>query len=266
MRVAALLTLLAVPALLAQAPPAAPQLTLEQVLAKHFEAQGGLAKMKAVKSRRVVAKLVGAPVEITVTEQAKRPASFREDVLVQGQTQSSAYDGKAGWRVNPFAGYGGSKAPEPMTADELASAQDRADMDGALVDWAAKGHTVELAGTESVDGSPAYKLKVTLKSGNREEIYLDADSFLEVKELNTTKVRGQEIKQEVVMGDYKEVDGLMVPFSLEVGMPGSPQRMKVQVQKVELNIPLDDAQFAMPAADKKAEPAPAPAQATPSKG
>lgn len=265
-RAAALFALLAVPALLAQAP----QLTLDQVLAKHYEAQGGLARMKAVKTRRVIAKLVGAPMEITVTEEAKRPASFREDVLVQGQTQSTGFDGKDGWKVNPFAGYGGNKTAEPMTADELKSAQDQADMDGALVDWAAKGHKVEYLGVESVDGGPAYKLKVTLKSGNSEEIYLDTDSFLEVKEVSTTILRGQEMKQESVMGDYKDVDGLMFPFSIEVGAPGSPQRMKVQVQKVDMNVPLEDGRFKMPETKlpetKKAEPAKAAANATPAKG
>ncbi len=255
-RVAALLALSVVPVLMAQAPQTT-QPTLDQVLVKYYEAQGGLAKMKAVQTRRVIAKLV-APMDITITEENKRPAYFRTDVQVQGQTQSSGYDGKTGWHVNPFAGYGGSKTAEPMTEDELKSAQDQADMDGSLVDWSAKGNKVTLVGTESVDGAPAYKLKVDLKSGNSEEIYLDTDSYLPVKDIKTVHVRGQEVKQEVVMGDYKEVNGLMVPYALEIGMPGAPQRQKVQVQKVEFNVPMDDSRFAMPVAEKPAAPAPAP--------
>lgn len=253
MRSATFLALLAAPALLAQAPA----LTVDQLLAKHFEAQGGLAKIKALKSRRMTAKVLGAPVDVTLVFENKRPSSFRVDVLVQGQVQSTAFDGKAGWKVNPFAGYGGGKAAEPMTADELKDADLQGDLDGPLVDYAAKGHKVEYLGTESVEGSQAHKLKLTLKNGNTSTMFLDADSFLEVKAMSKRTIRGQEMESEQVMGDYKEVGGLLFPHSLEMGMKGMPQRQKLQVEKIELDVAIDDGRFKAPPAPKVEEAKPA---------
>jgi hypothetical protein len=250
------------PVLLAQAP--APN--LDQLLAKHFEAEGGLAKRKALKSMRITGKVVGSPMEVKIVTEHKRPSSFRVDVNVQGQTQSTAFDGKGGWKVNPFAGYGGGKGAEPMTADEIKDAEIQADMDGPLVDYAAKGHKVEYAGTEAVEGSPAHKIKVTLKTGNTQVSYLDTDSFLKVKETNKRMMRGQEVEIETLYGDYKEVNGFMVPHSIEQGMPGNPQRGKFQIEKVELNIDLDDARFRMPVVEKKPEaPKAEPAKTEPPK-
>ncbi|HXG91475.1 MAG TPA: hypothetical protein VNN73_03785 [Blastocatellia bacterium] len=42
--------------------------------------------------------------------------------------------------------------------------QEQADIDGALVDYKEKGHTVELIGKEELESSPVYKLKPTLKT------------------------------------------------------------------------------------------------------
>ena len=58
------------------------------------------------------------------------------------------------------------KAAEPMTADEVKDSEVQADMDGPLADYAAKGHKVEYLGSESVEGGPAHKLRVTYKNGN----------------------------------------------------------------------------------------------------
>lgn len=236
------LLLAATPALVAQAPA----LTADQLIAKHLEAEGGAAKLKAVKARRMTGHLVGTPMEITLVAENKRPASFRVDVSVQGQTQSTGFDGKAGWRVNPFAGYGGSKAAEPMTADEVKDAEVQADMDGPLVDYATKGHKVEYLGTESVEGAPAHKLRVTLRNGNASTMYFDADSFLKVKETSKRKVRGQEVEVESVFGDYKDVGGLLFPHSVEQGAAGMPQRQKIQMDKVELDVAISDERFKTP--------------------
>jgi hypothetical protein len=247
--------LAASPALFAQAPA----LTVDQILAKHFEAEGGLARRKAVKSMRLTGKLVGMPMEIAIAMEARRPAAFRQDVTVQGQSQITAFDGKAGWRVNPFGGYGGSKAAEPFTEDELKEAQVQADMDGPLVDYAAKGHKVEYLGTESVEGAPAHKLRITLSNGNSTVSFLDADSFLKVKDVSKRKMRGQDVEMETVYGDYKEVGGLLFPHSLEVGGVGMPQRQKIQFDKVELDVAIGDDRF-------KAPPAPKPEEAKPAAG
>ena len=93
---------------------------------------------------------------------------------VQGSSVIQAYDGTTGWTVNPFAG-----APEPkqLTGDELDAIKANADLDGSLVDYKAKGYTVELVGKEDFKGTQAYKLKITKRPGSSEFAYIDATTF-----------------------------------------------------------------------------------------
>jgi hypothetical protein len=115
---------------------------------------------------------------------------------------------------------------------------------------------VEYAGKEDVEGTPAYKLKVTKKNGDVANVYLDAESYLEIKEAGKTKMRGQEIEGETTFGDFKTVDGLVFPFSIEQKAKGMPAGMTMTISKIEVNPTVEGARFSMPAAEKKESPAP----------
>ena len=248
--------LLIAPALFGQAP------TLDQILAKHYEAKGGLAKLKAVSSMRLTAKMSGGPMDFPAVIEAKRPAKFRMELSIQGNQLIQAYDGKVGWSINPFQ-QSAKKEAEPMTPDELREMEVQADMDGPLVDWKEKGHALELQGRESVDGGDTFKLKLVLKNGNTQTIYLDTDSYLEVKTSSKRKIRDTEIEAETTLGDYKEVGGLMMAHAIEAGAKGSPQKQKIVIEKVEFNVPLADDRFSMPAKPAAPPAPPAPAAAKP---
>jgi len=254
---------LVVLALLIALPLVAQDLTVDQVIAKNIEARGGMAKLKAVKTLKATGKMmVGPGIEAPVTIYQSRPDQMRMEISVQGLTAVQAYDGKTGWALMPFQG---KKDAEQMTADDLKEVQEQADIDGALVDYKAKGHKVEMLGKDKVEGSDAYKVKLTRGNGDVEVIYIDADSFLEVKNEGKRTVRGTELETDTNIADYKEVDGLVVPFSFDSGAKGRPQRQKITVDKYEFNVPIEAKLFTMPPpapaaatapADKK-EPAPA---------
>ncbi len=245
--------LIAVP-IIAAAPLMAQSLSVDQIIAKNVEAMGGMARLKAIKSIRLTGKAGGGPMEVPFVMEQKRPGSFYQDVTVQNMHLIQAFDGKTGWTINPFAGYGGKKDPELMDADALKSAQDQSDIDGPLVDYKDKGHKVEYLGKEDMEGSSTHKLKVTLKNGNIQTIFLDADSFLVIKQTSKRVVRGTEVETEATLGDYKEVGGVMMPHSMEMGAKGRPEKQKLTIEKVEINPVIDDAKFKMP--EKKAEPVP----------
>jgi hypothetical protein len=246
--------LLAAPAAnLFAADAAAP--TVDSLIAKNLEARGGLDKMKAVQSMRMTGKMMMGGMEVPLVIEMKRPANSRVEFTFQGMTGVQAYDGKSGWTIAP----GGAKDPEPMSAEELKDAEEQSDMDGPLVDYKSKGNKVELVGKEKVEGSDAYKLKITLKSGDIRYLYLDADSSLEIKGESKRTVRGSEAEIETTIGDYKEVEGLLIPFNLQAGAKGSDQKQNIVIEKVELNPTIDVARFKMPAAAKPAAAAAAPA-------
>ena len=230
--------------------PALKAQTVDEIIAKHLEARGGVAKIKAVKSMKATGKMSMGPMEAPFTLALKRPMMARMEFTIQGMTGIQAFDGSNGWALMPF---GGKKDAEAMTADDKKEIEEQADMDGPLVDYKEKGHKVELLGKEKVEGTDAYKLKVTLKNGDVVTQYIDADNFLEIKEEGKRNVRGTDQEFESAMGDYKEVDGLMLPHSMDSGLKGSDQHQKITIEKYEVNAPLEDASFKMPAMAPKAD-------------
>lgn len=226
----------------------AAQMSVDEIIAKHIEALGGMDKLKAMNTVRMTGTMtVGPGIEAPVVMEIKRPSSMRLDFTVQGMTGTQAYDGKVGWTLMPFQG---STTPQPMAGDELQMMAEQADIDGPLVDYKAKGNTVELLGKEPVEGADAYKLKVTLKNGVVRTMYIDAEHFLQVKEESKRTIRGTEIEGETILGDYKEVNGMMFPHSVDSGQKGNPQRQKIVVEKIEVNVPIDDTRFKMPETKK----------------
>ena len=224
--------------------PAAAQ-TADDVIARNNDAKGGLAKQKAVQSARLTGRAtVGPGIEAPIVIEMRRPKSLRIDIAVQGMTITQAYDGAVGWMLNPLSG---RTEPETVPPEALRVMEEQADMDGPLVDYKSKGHTVELLGKEKVEGTDCYKLKVTLKSGDVRTIFIDTESNLEVKVEGRTMIRGTEQVSDTLLGDWKDVGGILMAHSIDNGQPGAPMRQKITIDKIELNVPLEDARFAMPA-------------------
>jgi outer membrane lipoprotein-sorting protein len=238
-------------ALLAVLTPALLAQTVDEIIAKNVEARGGLDKIKSVQSVKITGHMSMGPMEAPITMIQKRPDQMRMEFTIQGMTAVRAYDGSSGWAIMPFTG---KKDPEAMTADDVKEMQDQADLDGPLVDYKAKGNQVELLGKEKIEGTDAYKLKVTRKNGDVDTLYIDSDSGLEIKEDGKRVIRGSEQEFETSLGDYREVSGLLFPFAIESNLKGSTEKQKVTIDKIELNVPADASSFKMPAA----APAPAP--------
>lgn len=223
--------------------------TSDELVNKNIEAKGGLGKIKAVKTLRISGRAEqpdGPPLAVVIEH--TRPDEIRQDITVAGMTMVQAYDGKAGWMIQPFAG---RKDPQLMGEDDLRDLTVDADIDGPLVDFKAKGNTVEYMGHDMVDGDDALRLKVTLKNGDVLYYDLDPDTYLEIRREAQEFIRGS-IKETVMeYGSYKAVDGVMYPFSLAVWPKTDPtQELTVTVDKVEVNVPLADSVFAVPASLK----------------
>lgn len=233
----------------------AADLTLDEILAKNAEAKGGIDKLRALKSVRFTGKMtLGGGMEAPITLTKKRPEMMRMDFTVQGMTGTQAFDGTTGWMLMPFMG---KKEPEPLSADAMKEVKNMADFDGPFIDGEKKGYKVELLGKGDVEGTPAYRIKVT-REGEDSVVYVDAESFLEIKTEAKRKVQGQEIEGETTLGNYQEFGGLLFPMSIEMKAKGMPAGQAITLDKVEVNLDLTDDAFKMPA--RKAEAAPAPKQ------
>jgi len=235
--------------------PAAAQeadLTVDQIIEKHAQALGGADKLKAIQTETMTGKAVfmGGQMEAPIIMKVKRPGSMRVEISIQGKTIVQAFDGTTAWSINPMMG---GDDPQKSNDEETQQARDDSSViDGDLVDYKAKGNTVELMGKEDVEGTSAYKLKVTKKSGTIDYQFLDAQTFLPILSKSKRKIMGQEADTESTTSNYKPVNGVMMPYSITQKMNGNPF-MELTVEKIEVNTPIDDSVFQMPAPAPKKE-------------
>jgi outer membrane lipoprotein-sorting protein len=225
--------------------PAVRGQTVDEVIAANIQARGGMDKLKSVQTLRASGKLLAGSTQLNVVQVNKRADKVREEATLQGLTQVQVYDGKGAWQIDPF---GGRREPMLMSQDDAKSLVIDADIDHPLVDYNQKGHKAELLGHDSVEGTDCYKIKLTLKNGDEFTYYLDTDSHLELKLETKMTIRGAFQENETYYGDYEAVDGIYFPFAVETAQKGDPNRVKITVEKVEINIPVDDSTFVMPAA------------------
>jgi len=230
-------------ALAALAAPLTAQ-TADEIIAKYLTNVGGMDKIQAVTTLRRTGKVVlGGGFEAGVIEESKRPNKLRQEFVFQGMTGVNAYDGKTGWKIEPWQG---KKDPEALSEEEMKQIVEDADFDEALVNYRQKGNKVEFAGTEQVEGTDVYKLKVTLASGDLRYYYMDTDYYVPIKIDIKRMIRGAEQEFETTLGDYKAVAGWYLPYSIETTRTGSEDTQKITFDKIEANVPVDDGRFAKP--------------------
>jgi outer membrane lipoprotein-sorting protein len=266
------------------AKPVAGSLTAAQIVERHVAARGGVQAWKAVQalqlsgkleagqgdsykrsmgfvhsSNKVQAKQQAAAaasgetkdaddqVQLPFTLDMKRPHMSRMEVVFAGRTAVQVYDGTHGWKLRPFLN---RNDVEPFTAEETRSTEAaREDLEGPLVDYAAKGTKVELEKVERVGGSNAYKLKLTLQGGATRHVWIDAQSFLDVKfDGVPRRMDGKMHDVLVYQTDFRKIDGVMIPFRVETAVAGYPETHKMIIEKATVNPKLDDALFAKPRA------------------
>lgn len=222
-----------------------PSLSAADLVARNVEAKGGADALRALRSLRSQGRLLvnGGQMQLAYVQLKKRPGEIRVEATLQGLTMVQAWDGAQGWQVSPFQG---RKDAEKLSGDDAKALVEDADLDGPLVDWQAKGSRVEAMGTEDVDGTPAYKLKVTRKNGDVMFVYLDPEHFLEIRTLSQRVERGSKVEIETNLGDYEKIGGVFIPFAIESGARGSTDRQQIVLEKAEANVPLDDASFHFP--------------------
>jgi len=224
--------------------------TLDELVTKNIEAKGGADALRALKSLRSNGKLIvnEGQLQFAYAQTKKRPGEVRAEFTLQGMTAVQAYDGKEGWRISPFQG---RKDPEKISDDDAKPLMEDAEIDGPLMDWKAKGSTLEYLGREDVDGTSAHKIKVVRKNGDVSFVYLDPDHFLEIRILTQRIRHGAQEEVEEDISDYEKIGGVFVPFSLEAGRKGDPDKQKIVIEKAEANVPVDDAIFHFPASASK---------------
>ncbi len=223
--------------------------SVDEIIARYQTRIGGTDRVQAIRTIRRSGRFYGGGgFEAQVRSESKRPNKIREEFAFGGMVGVNAYDGKSGWKIEPWQG---KKDAESLSEDELKGIIEDAEFDDPLLNYKTAGNKVELVGNDQIEGTDVFKVKATLASnGDVRTYYMDADSYVPIKYEVKRTVRGAEREFEVELGDYKEVNGVFFPYAIAIGAKGSASANKAQYawERIETNISLDDNKFAKPVA------------------
>jgi hypothetical protein len=222
-------------------------LSAAEIARRNVAARGGIEAWHAVRAMRMSGEMDAggtSDAKLPFALFLKRPQRTRLEVTFAGKNAVQVYDGARGWKLRPFLN---RDDVEPFKPSELQAAASAAELDGPLVDYAAKGTRIEAAGTEKVEGKWTYKLELTLKTGEQRFLWVDAVTFLDTKiSGDVRKLDGRPHQVAVFSRDYRTVDGLEIPFLQETVVEGVKRSHKIVIKAVAVNPPLQDALFAKP--------------------
>jgi outer membrane lipoprotein-sorting protein len=217
----------------------------EQLVTRNLTARGGLAKLRALRGLRIMARVLlpTAGLEFPAVITMKRPNLFYQESTIRGQKVIAGYDGEKGWIVNPLMG-----GAQEIGGSRLEILKRQADVAGPLVDYKDKGTLVEVDGHDIVEGKSVTRLKVVPKDGLVEYLYLDDDTGLETKTVKQIKDGDQITTLESRYSNYQPVDGVMLPYTVEQKAAG--QVVQLTIEDVQLSPAVDDTLFKMPSASR----------------
>lgn len=228
----------------------AQDVTVDDILKNYFENIGGEEEWKKVESMTITGKTSAQGMTMPITIRSMAPAYFKMEMDISGKKFIQAFDGKTAWMLNPFMG-----GTEPTKMDEEQSKEmSKQKFQDEFIDYKGKGHEIELVGTEEVDGTETYKVKMKKKSGDVVFYFFESENFVPIMMrslMDSGPMKGQAV--ETYMSDYQEVDGLMVAFTTEQKMGGNTV-FSMTAEKVMLNDEDIEADlFAFPGEEKKEE-------------
>lgn len=219
--------------------------TADEIVAKHIEAMGGADKWKALKAMEMNNKFNVQGMDIESKTVIVNGKSLRTDISVMGQEIISAVDGETGWAKQP-AMMGGSGEPEDMPGAMVKESRKQLNLGGSLLNYKENGSTVELVGKEKLDGVDVYHLKLTEKNGEITNLFLSTANYFTLKTAGKRNIQGKEIDAEVNYSNFKQVEGLTFPFTMETASPMGGM-MTVETDSIKLNPKIDEEIFKKPA-------------------
>ncbi|CAL1520638.1 hypothetical protein [Chitinophaga sp. MM2321] len=217
--------------------------TLAEIINKNTDAMGGAEKLKAIKTQYTEGSMEIQGMQVPIRRWVKQGEAMRLEFEIMGTTNVQVVTKDMGWQFMPIAQ---KTAPEDIDPTVLKLMKSQLDVTGELFDYAAKGKKVELLGKDTVNGAPAYKLKVVSAENISGIAYLDAQTFYLVKATNVLEINGQKGEMVTMLSDYKKTpDGYAYPGTTEQSPMG--QGMKINITKIEVNQPIADSLFEKPA-------------------
>lgn len=216
--------------------------TADEIIAKHVDAIGGKDKLSQINSVYIESTTSVMGTDAATKTYIINGKGYRNESDFNGQSLVQVVTDTGGWAINPFTGATSATA---MPDEEYQPRANEIYAVDPLVDYAANGGKVELAGQEQTGDVNAYKLKYTNKYNKETVYYIDSATWYIIKATSTANVMGQEATVTSTLSNYQKTDfGVAMPYGVNVDM--GQFALAVTVQKVEINKTIDPAIFDMP--------------------
>ncbi len=215
---------------------------LDEILDHYFEVIGQ-DKITRVNTITSEGKVLQMGMELPFVLIQKKPSKIRMEAEIQGTKFIQAYDGENGWMIAPWTG---SPDPQDMPDEQIKAMRDMGDIEGDLYNWDKKGHEVSLIGKEDMEGTPVYKIKLVKENGDEYLYYIDAENYVVLRTDVKTTVQGTEVNSSTYLSNFKPVEGMIMPFSMESKMNGQVVS-QIMVDTYRIDEPVDDNVFTKPA-------------------
>lgn len=225
--------------------------SVEEVIDRNLAAMGGRAALGKLKTRSVSGTItlstpagdISGSVEIQNAVPNKLRSVIKADLSALGAGElvvDQRFDGNAGYVMDSLQG------DREITGNQLDNLRNGS-FPNAFLDYKEKGSAVRLGGRETIAGREAYVVILEPTRGSVVRLYIDAESYLTTRMVVRVDVPqiGQEVEQTTVFSDYREVDGVKVPFRVEA--TSSVQNYTIVIANVQHNVPINDALFSKPA-------------------
>jgi outer membrane lipoprotein-sorting protein len=214
--------------------------TAEQVLAKMIDAQGGRAALAKIEDMTLTGTLeiVSMGINGSLTMYQKEPNKMRMDMEFMGMVMSQAFDGENAWGVDPSTG-----SVQDLPEDQAKEFKRMALGNKAILNPKEFGITFTFKGKETIEGKDYLLLEQTYDDGEKQTLYLDADTYLLYKSKSmSANMAGMKVDTETFSSDYRKVDGLMVAHSMRIVQEGE-ESMVMTFTEVSFNTGLEDSLF-----------------------
>jgi hypothetical protein len=220
-----------------------------EVLDKFVQASGGVEAMDKIENRHTVGKMEIPAQNLTmrIESWSARPNKTLQKASSEMLgTMVEGGNGEIFWERSVMTG------ARVLEGTELDAARLEAQFD-KYAHWREVFDTVAYLGEDSVSGNPCHKIMVNTTGGKDRTLFIDQNSYLLVKIEQTLQHQMGDIPMEVYMQDYREVDGVQMPFRNRSSVMG--QEMVIQIDSVTHNIDMPEDMFAVPEDIKELMPA-----------
>ena len=215
----------------------------KEIIAMAVDAYGGLEKLQAVKNivveGRTAANSPMGPMNLDVKVYQVYPNKLRQDIKMPQGEMSVAFDGTSGFALTPMG-------PQPLPPEMTASLKDGIFREPIwlLVNLMQDG-SVQYTGTEEVMGKPTAIVLVKQPSGEMLKVFISEETHYIVKMEFRETEQGVALNKESVMDDYRDVNGVKIPYHLVQNVEGE-QFTETHISSVTINAELDESLFQEP--------------------